>query len=271
MDELEIGIGPATELLNRSRLSYHSLDALHGFLRIYGRSGVIDCLKEMAREAVRKGEPADLLFADRTAYLARSLKNRDFVDICDAEARLLDEVALKSGEIDEISRQLREIHAEFSYFWYRIQPLVKPRYFPDERGNRIGSALREDWGARKEFDAELLETILYEFLHDVLRRADLAPEKSSFHCAWVLVPGAYLEFSELTDLVPELEGKSQKTAELLPSKEKLMTELDALNWDRVYASKKSSDYLWSMQQIIHAVGLDNLAAQLDRIKMHKGT
>jgi len=223
----------------------------------------------MARDALCKGEATDLLFADRSAYFARSLKNKDYLENCDIETKLSEKIALRNEEIDDISLELRNIHARFSYLWHKIVRLVEPQYFLDQRGNQIKSALRVDWGIREKIDIPRLETILYEFLDDVLRRADLAPEKRSFHCAWILVPGAYLEFAELADVVPELKDETKRIVELLVSKEKLMSELDGLRWDYVFASQKASEHFSSMQNIIHSVGLDNLAEQLDKVEISK--
>jgi hypothetical protein len=266
---MKITMGLATEIYNQNKLSYRSLDTLHSFLNNYGHSRVIDCLKEMAREAICRGEAADFLFADRAAYFARGLKNRDYLENCDIANKLSEKITLRNEEIDDISSELREVHARFSYIWHKIVRLVEPQYFPDERGNQIRWALGVDWGIRDKIDISSLETILCDFLDDVLQRADLAPEKRSFHCAWILVPGAYLEFSELADVVPELKGETKKIVELLVSKEKLMSELDYLRWDYVFASKKASDHFSSMQNIIYAVGLDNLALQLDKVEMAK--
>ncbi|MEW6371405.1 MAG: hypothetical protein AB1584_10740 [Pseudomonadota bacterium] len=264
MDELETGQGPAARAYEQSTFGYHEFDVLHEFMRDYGHSTVIACLQAMARQAIARGDASELAYADQAAYFARRLKDKDYRKACDLEAGLTAEIAQLGKEIDQASAELRELHARFSFFWYRIKRLVEPRRLHDARPYRIVPVLRIDWGARDTLDIEALLAVIHEFLDDLLQRAEMDPGQSSVHCTWRMVPGAFLEFGERADDIPALRKECDTIAALLGRKHELMTKLGALHWKRVDATKQTSAHFFDMRETIRAVGLGKLAAQLDR-------
>jgi hypothetical protein len=267
MEDFETDKGPAVKLYEQRTLSYNDINVLQSFIWDYGHTKVIECLETMARHAIGRGDAIQFLYADQAAYFARNLKDKEYRDACALEAKLSKKIALTINEIDNISNELREIHAKFSFFWYRIKRLIKPQNFPNGRAYRIISALQVDWGVRDKLDIELLRSIINEFLDEVLQTAAMVPENLSYHRAWRILPGGYLEFGELSDRVPEVLKEIKKSVRLIGRKEELMAKLNELQWERVYATKKASDHLSSLRKIIYAVGIDKLAAQLDKAGM----
>lgn len=264
MGEKGIRKGSAVRIFEQRSIGYHKLDVLHEFILNYGHSKIIECLEEMAREAIDQDEATQLSYADQAAYLARKLRMKDYRDASDLKVSLSDEIRLENQKISNISDDLRYSHAKFSFFWYQVKQIAKPRNVVDNYGCQIVSALQVDWGSRDKFSVEHLQAIINQFLDEILRKAAVDPEGYSLHCVWRLIPGKYLEFSKLADQVPELIKENERIAELLREMHDLINNLSNLRSKHMWQTKIVSDYISNWRKTIDAVGLDKIAIQLDK-------
>jgi hypothetical protein len=255
---------PALRMTRQLTISFNERHLFQTFVSDLGNQEVITCLLEMEASAQAKKDENSLRYADKVAYLARSLSSTKYLQALASRDAVLNQIVEEQGRLQIECDQIAAVKEEFFKFYSEVRDMLQD-VFPFENGfEKIKSVLDCDWSMKHVgVDGTFIEAAVKEFLNEVLYLSSIEPGVLRFNSSWKLKVGKYQTCATLADAVPSLYEKTKNIPGLILKKDTLIKEVSALKWLYSDSGTVISKIFIELQSVINIVGIEEIAKKID--------